>query len=227
MKKFVLATLFFILPAIASAQSIDILYAGDTYTPPFYQGGALWSGESSLKLFAVPQGLGSSASLSYKWRRGTLILGSQSGVGDNSLSFTDDIFSKPQTFSVQIVDPDDNPLAQALITVAPTPPDLLIYEKHPLYGFLFNKEITDSYPMRDAEATLATFPLFFSTSNRGAGVTYEWKSLTGTDSTESEVTYRAPEEASGSAGVSVVVANPSTLRQKVEASFLIQFGNEK
>src|SRR5438552_1851966 len=104
-KSFIFA--LFLLPTLASAQSVDILYVGNTYTPPFYQGGALWSGESSLKLFAVPQGLGDPKSVSYRWSRGTTVLGSQSGVGKNTLSYTDDLFSKPQLFMVEVVGSND------------------------------------------------------------------------------------------------------------------------
>lgn len=225
MKQLVLAALF-LLPALASAQSVDLLYKGETYVPPFYPGGALWSGESTVTLFAVPQGLGDPATLNYKWRQGTTVLGSQSGVGRDSLTFADSIFSKPQVFSVQILDGKDEVLAQAYVSIAPSSPSLLIYEENPLYGFFFNREVGASFRLDESETTFAAFPLFFSAGSRKDGITYAWRSGAAVDSAASEATYRVPDGARGEARVSVAASNPSTLRQTAERSFLIQFGNE-
>lgn len=226
MKKLVLAS-FLLLPQLSLAQSVDILYAGSTYAPPFYQGGALWSGESTLKMFAVPQGLGDPKGLNYRWSRGTTVLGSQSGTGKNALSYTDDLFSKPQVFMVEIVDASDAVLAKSWVNLAPAAPSLLVYEKHPLYGFLFNREAGANYYLTEAETTFGAFPLFFTTSARNGGaLTYAWRSGAGEDSAESLVTYRIPAEGTGKASVSLTASNPASIRQAAEKSFLVQFGNE-
>lgn len=227
MKKLALAALF-LLPTLASAQSVDLLYQGQTYAPPFYRGGSLWSGESNIVLFAVPQGLGDPASLTYKWRQGTTVIGNASGVGKNVLVFSDNIFSRPQIFSVQIIDNDDNVIAQAVASVSPTAPSLLVYEKNPLYGFLFNREVSDTYPLSGQEATFGAFPLFFSAQSRNDGATaYEWKSSAGSKDRGSEVTYRVPDAAVGQASVSVAASNPATVRQQASRNFLVQFGHEQ
>jgi hypothetical protein len=222
-----LFSILFLVPAVAGAQSVDILYAGNTYTPPFYQGGALWSGESTLKMLAVPQGLGDPKALNYRWSRGTTVLGSLSGVGKSSLSYTDDLFSKPQVFLVEIVDANDDVLAKSWISLAPTSPSLLVYEKHPLYGFLFNQEAGANYRLTEAETTFGAFPLFFTTLSRAnPALAYAWRSKGAQDSAESLVTYRVPAEGRGQASISLKASNPNSIRQMAERSFLVQFGNE-
>jgi hypothetical protein len=227
MKQSLILAFFFLLPAITSAQSVDILYAGETYTPPFYQGGALWSGESTLKLFAVPQGLGDPRSLNYRWSRGTTVLGDRSGVGENTLSYTDDLFSKPQIFMVEIVKSDDTVLASNWVNLTPVAPETLVYESHPLYGFLWNREAAANYYLSEAETTFVAFPLFFTAASReDSGLSYSWRSKAGEDSTRSTVTYRIPEGSAGQSGISLKVGNPASVRQMAEKSFLVQFGNE-
>lgn len=226
MKKLALAALF-LLPHLVFAQSVDLLYVGSTYTPPFYQGGALWSGESTLKMLAVPQGLGDPKALNYRWSRGTTVLGSQSGTGKSALSYTDDLFSKPQVFMVEIVGTNDEVLAKSWVSLAPTAPSLLVYEKHPLYGFLFNREAAANYYLSQTETTFGAFPLFFTTPSRAnPALAYVWRSGAGQDSAESLVTYRIPEEGVGKTSVSLKASNPASVRQAAEKSFLVQFGNE-
>lgn len=209
------------------AQSVDILYAGDTYTLPFYKGGALWSGESTLTMFAVPQGLGDPSNLNYKWREGTTVLGDVNGVGRNAVRFPDSIFSKPQVFSVEIVDGEDAPVAQSYINVAPTSSGLLVYEKNPLFGFLFNREVSGVYQVGEQEISFSAFPLYFSTKDKDdSNLLYSWRSSSSQDDSGSTVTYRIPDGAKGQAAVSVKATNSSTLRQTVEKKMTLQFGNE-
>ncbi|MBX4206526.1 hypothetical protein KW784_01945 [Candidatus Parcubacteria bacterium] len=216
-----------LLPSIASAQSVDILWQGVNYAPPFYQGGSLWSQEGSLIFYAVPQGLGNPASLSYKWIKDGTVLGSVSGVGKNALYSNDPLFGKPQRVEVEIMNGNDEIVTQSFVIVSPVTPEPLVYEKSPLYGFLFNREASSGYRLGGQEVAFAAFPLFFSAKGRDDGsLTYAWRSNAGSDSTDSSVTYRIPDGASGSARVSVKAANPSSIRQMAEKSFLVQFGNE-
>ncbi len=226
MKKFVLAALL-LIPTATFAQSVDILYTGDVYTPPFYRGGAPWSQESTIKLFALPQGLGNPEALIYKWRQGSTVLGEYSGVGQNTITYTDSIFSKPQIFSIEVLALDDTVLARNYISVTPSTPGLLVYEKHPLYGFLFNAEASPSYWITGAETTFAAFPLFFSTESRtNPLISYSWRSGGREDGAQSTVTYRLPENGTGQAAISVKATNPASIRQAATESFLVQFDNE-
>src|SRR3990167_742525 len=98
-----LSTIYFLLTTVVLAQSVDILWQGDTYTPPFYKGKSLWSNQSRITFVAIPQGLGNPASLNYKWTKNGTVLGNINGIGKNTLSFTDSILSRPQTIRVDIL----------------------------------------------------------------------------------------------------------------------------
>lgn len=225
MHKLVLAALF-LLPALASAQSVDLLYQGASSLPPFYQGGALWPTEGSLVFYAIPQGLGNPANLSYKWIKDGTVLGSVSGVGQSSLASNDPLFSKSQRIEVQIVNAEDEILARSAVTVAPVLPGALVYEEHPLFGFLFNREVSGTYSLPGGEATFATFPLYFSAQGRSdARLSYSWRSQGRQDSGASTVTYRVPEGAEGRASATVKITNPSSVRQFAEKAFSLTFGD--
>jgi hypothetical protein len=223
-KLFIVLALMLSFPILAAAQSVDILSQGEGYVPPFYRGRTLWSKESRLTLFAVPQGLGSPNLLNYRWSRNGTVLGSASGIGKSSLSFTDTIFSKPVAIVVEIVDADNNVLATGTTTLTPLSPFLAIYENNPLYGFLFHRNITGSYTMPEKEITFTTFPYLFNTTKRETSpLTYKW----GDSSGGSSITYRQPEESAGTAEVNVSLTHTESIMQKAQKSFFVIFGEDE
>jgi hypothetical protein len=228
-KLFFLTTLYCLLFSVAQAQSVDILWQGRGYTPPFYQGRTLWSRQSGITLVAIPQGLGNSANLNYKWSRSGTVLGNISGVGKNSINYADSVLSRPQTFKVEIVSGADGEtvLASASVDLAPIDPEILVYENHPLYGFTFHKETGSSYLLRNEEVTFTAFPLFFSAPSRTSNLlSYQWRTNAQDAQKAGSVTYRTPEGASGSARVEAHVTNREMIMQDVRKSFLVQFGEQ-
>ena len=211
--------------SIAYAQSVDLLWQGNTYTPPFYKGRTLWSNQSRITLVAIPQGLGSSANLTYKWTRNGTVLGSIGGVGRNSLSFTDSILSRPQTIKVEILS-GQNVLASTVANIAPITPVLAVYENNPLYGFMFHRETTGTHELEEREATFSAFPLFFSIVDRTDNtLEYEWRTNVGDAETTNSVTYRTPENMAGSSKVDARVSNKENIMQSASRNFLILFDN--
>ncbi|MDO8569322.1 MAG: hypothetical protein Q7R89_00845 [bacterium] len=224
---FSLFTIYYLLSTTAFAQSVDLLWQGDTYTPPFYQGKSLWSNQSRITFLAIPQGLGNPANLNYKWTKNGTVLGNINGVGKNTLSFTDSILSRPQTIEVDIISSNQGAvLASASVFVAPISPVLAIYENSPLYGFMFHKETSGIHELKEKEVTFTAFPLFFSVSNRGGGaVNYEWRTNIGEEAgTRNSVTYRAPDDAKGTSQVEVSASHKDKIVQSSSKSFLIKFG---
>jgi hypothetical protein len=229
MKKKVFLPFFILLfiPVIVSAQSVDILWQGDSYTPPFYKGRALWSTQSRINLTAIPHGLGNSANLNYKWTKNGTVLGSVSGFGRNTLSFDDPIISRPQNIKVDIISGQNTILASESIVVAPVVPTLTIYENNPLLGFMFHKETVGTHELQDREVTFTAFPFFFSATSRiSNNIRYEWSSNAGNPETENSVTYRTPEDAAGISRIIVNVTNVNKITQNANRNFLIEFGDE-
>lgn len=228
MKKALFLSLLYCLlsPVSTHAQTVDILWEGDGYTPPFYEGGVPWTSEGVIRFVAVPQGLGNSAALNYKWTRNGTVLGNTNGVGANTLEIDDSLFSRPQNVTVEIMSGEES-LALDTVTVTPRAPKLLIYENNPLYGFLFNQEVSGGYTLTEEEVRLTAFPLFYSIPYRDYQyIEYSWRSRAAQDSTTDTVIYRAPQGTAGSAAVTLRATNKDTLKQTVEKNFLIQFNNE-
>ena len=230
MKKFylILTTILLILPVLHSrAQEVDILWQGETYTPPFYKGRALWSSQSRITFLAIPHGagIGNPANLTYRWTQNGTVLGNINGIGKNTLSFTDSVLSKPQTIKIDVLSGQDTVLASASVIVTPIFPMLAIYENNPLYGFMFHRETSGVHELQDKEVTFTAFPLFFSALNRNDNRTsYAWlTNIGGEAETKNSVTYRAPDDTAGSSQVEVRASSKDKILQSANKSFLIQF----
>ena len=230
MKKFYILSVFtlLVLPIFSlNAQSVDLLWQGDTYTPPFYEGASLWSSQSMITFLAVPNGLGDPANLFYIWTKDGTVLGNYNDVGKNSLSFYDTIISRPQTIKVDVLPFDESEiLASATVFVAAISPTLAIYENNPLYGFMFHRETSGTHRLEDREVTFTAFPLFFTALNRfDSTLGYEWQTNVGNVETRNSVTYRTPEDASGISSVQVRALSRDKILQSGDNSFLVEFGS--
>lgn len=214
-------------PLVVSAQSVDLLWQGDTYTPPFYAGKSLWSKQTKVTFLAIPNGLGNPKNLNYLWTKNGTVLGNISGVGKNSLSLMDTVFSKPVTIKVEILSSQEETLAEKSVTLTPTSPTILVYENNPLYGFMFHQEVDGTYKMSGEEATFTGFPFFFGEKNRTASnLLYKWRTSNGEAGTNS-VTYRITSGEVGGSSVSLGLYDSDLIMQSANKSFLIQFGNNE
>jgi hypothetical protein len=222
MKKLLLLFLFTLsLPSILSAQSVDILWQGEGYVPPFYKGRTLWSKQSQVTFLAVPQGLGNASALNYRWSRNGTVLGNISGVGKNTLTFTDSVFSKPVTIQVEIINAGGDPRAEAAITMTPLTPRISIYENNPLYGMMFHRETPNIYLLEEEEVTFTGFPFFFNATRRDdTNLVYRW----GGGTSGSSITYRSPEGGAGTAQVSLSVNHVKDFIQTANRSFQVKYG---
>ncbi len=219
---------FFIFPASFSAQSIDLIWEGDSYTPPFYEGGVPWSSQSYIRLWAIPQGFSNPSSLIYRWTKSELVLGSFSGVGKNTLILSDSKLSKPQNFRVEIMSPEDDILAVTGFTIVPHEPEMLIYENHPLYGLLLNRAIKSDYELFRDEVTFSAFPIFLGIKSLDQeSLSTTWRSNGKEIGQGPEITLRKPEGVEGSTSVSTKVTDQNILMWPLEKNFLIQFGNNE
>lgn len=209
---------------------VDLMWQGDTYTPPFYKGLSLWSAQSSITVLAIPHIVDSNgqemkpSSLVYEWSRNGTVLGDQSGTGKNSLTILNSIFPTPQGIKVNISS-GSSILATKSIIIYPTPTNILVYEDNPLYGPLFNRGVGDLINLQQKEVTLSAYPLFFGVNDKNDGsLSYSWAiNGVGLNQKTSGVTFRAPDGASGQSNLSVQVENSSKFTQTGDKSFSVQF----
>lgn len=214
-----------------SPAEIDILWQGDSYTPPFYKGRSLWGAEGAVTLYAIPHVYSNGSklnpsSLNYKWNRNGTVMKASSGIGKNFFTFSDSVLSKPQVITLEVYS-GDTVAARTTMMFTPSKPEVLVYERNPLYGFFFNQEAGNSYLLREREVSFSAFPYFASIKNRfGSLMEYEWRTNTQGFEKGNTVTYRTPENSSGSSNISIRAYHKEKIWQDSKKSFSIQFGSQ-
>ncbi len=222
----------FIKTVIIQPGEVDLLWQGKTYTPPFYKGRALWSNQGQIIFFAVPHTSDEngtplkSSNLIYRWSKDGTVLGNLSGTGKNSIVLTDSVLSLPQTITVEVLSDANTIVGRKSIRLASITPSVLIYEDSPLYGPLFNREVSEKFILNSQEVSFSAFPLFFSTiSQAEPNISYSWSTNSTSEQPGNRITFRAPESGSGSSNISLKIDSVSKLLQSTQRNFLVQFGN--
>jgi len=212
---------------VVENNSVDLLWQGEGYTPPFYHGRSLWSYLGRVTVYAIPHVAGRSAqNLSFKWTVNGEVYGQSSGEGKDSLILFDTILSLPQEVQVDVMTDDDTVAATASATLTPQAPEVHVYENSPLLGYVFEREAVGTMTLAGKEVTFAAFPFYFSTSRRAnSSLSYAWSTNSGASQSSSEVTYRAP-EGSGSSRIDASIHSLTQALQSADADFLVQFGND-
>lgn len=231
MRKTLALLLFFLLvPTTYSnaAGEVDLLWQGETYTPPFYNGLPLWSKQSRITFVAISNLPNiNRSSLIYRWTRDGTVLGPNSGINKRSITIGDTILSLPTEIRVDIfLEEGTEPLGSASVSLEPITTRLMVYENNPLYGLLLNKSITSEFEITEDEVTFAAIPLYANISMRNVpSMTYTWVTNTGDTRSGPDITYRAPEEGSGSAFITLGSEHSQTLIEPAKVSFVIKFDN--
>lgn len=208
---------------------VDLVWEGDTSVPPFYTGRPLPNGQSPVSVLAIPH-IGAPGSevpgdsLVYRWQvNGTPVSGA-SGYGKSFAILAPPVFAEPFTVSVRIETVDGTEGAYGTVTIAPRAPAAMVYEDAPLLGVRFEKAVTESFLMKQDEASFAAFPLFASAP---ASLSYQW-TLDGSpfsvDPTQpGDVTFRKQGGGSGAHPVMFSYSNPKAFLENATASFTLTF----
>jgi hypothetical protein len=212
---------------------VDLLWEADTYTPPFYEGKALPSSRSGLRIVATPNftsagGLSlNPEDLIYTWERGSRVLGSLSGRGKNTLEIEAAQLYNQLLISVRVESVDGTLLAGNSVLVPALTPEVVLYEDHPTRGMLLERALPETFDLEEEEVTLTAIPFFFSTNERNEShMTYSW-SVDGTNvapqtGNPSSITLR-PTGGSGRSSLSVDLRNQQSLLQIARSSLSINY----
>jgi len=209
---------------------VDMIWQTDTYTPPFYEGKAMYTEQSTLTVVAIPHIFvngreQSPNSLLYQWNRDGQILGSQSGYGKNTLTLTDTTLPRSTYVSVTITSYDGSATGQGGVAVTPIPPKAILYEDQPRYGVLSNHALVGDYTMTDPEIDLVAYPYFFSAGLSGENVGYQWETgnTTISDVTGNRIVFRNDTGAEGRSLVHVAIKHATDILQFAESQLLLNF----
>lgn len=207
---------------------ISLVWEGDVYTPPFYSGFPFPNRESSVNLLAVPNivqngVLLSSDELYYEWFINNSRRNFAKGFGLDSTNIKVPGLGEP--FSVKVVAKTIDGLieAQETVYIAPADPEILVYEKTPLMGVLFNRAIANSFELTEEETTFVAFPLYSSPLN---ALDLSWK-INGEPSevgaTPQELVLRREGQGGGRYNIAIQAKNTSRLFERFSKNFLLTF----
>ena len=214
---------------------VDILWNASTYTPPFYEGKALFTNQSEVRLSALPNITNSSGSrvspenLVFRWYKGNTFIQSDSGFGKNTLTLKGGVLFKSLDIKVEVATLDNSSKAENRIIIPSENPLVLIYEEHPLFGTLLNKSLTD-FVLKEKEIKLSAVPYFFDTSSKNsASLEYIWNQNLGPVSEleqPSEIVLRQTESSeAGTVNIGVRVSDKNNNFSKANKNVRITIEN--
>jgi hypothetical protein len=214
-------------------ETVDMIWEAHTYTPPFYKGKALFSPQENVVFVAMPNLKASSGgsvnpnNVTYTWRQNTQVVGDRSGYGVNAFSYAGGILASPVIIDVNVNDEGgDN--AENYISLAPTDTTMALYEDSPIYGVLFNNELSGGFDFGSKEErTVAAYPFYFGASGKSdSDLSYVWTingSQISVPERQNEMTLR---NTNGETGISILgssITNTSNILEGSAAQTSVNF----
>jgi hypothetical protein len=157
--------------------AIDLVWEAVTYTPALFKGKALPSAGSTLRINALPTFVRNGAvvkpeTLYYTWE----VNGKTVVTGVRGRSFLETTFDKNSSrtnVSVFVSTADKVINGKETISIAETKPEIVVYEKSPTAGILYNKAIIDKNTFSRKTITLVAEP-FYIPQNVMLGGDFIW-----------------------------------------------------
>ncbi len=214
--------------------TVDLIWQSESFVPPFYRGKALFSHQNKISFIAIPHIIGvdgqeiPAKNLVYTWTRNGSALPDFSGYGMNTYTMIASVISRPLDVSVEVSSKDASGVAFGQVVVSPQDPEVIMYQKHPLYGTKFEKAIRNTYTMDTSnEMELIAMPYFFGTQNLSNGeLAFVWN-LNGNqipvDSGQRNQIFRQKEGTSGTSRIGVSISHATKILQSASMSFNLQF----
>lgn len=201
---------------------VDLLWeAPDSYTPPFYKGKALPSGESVIRVVALPNTKtlkNGKDNVVYTWKNNGNSVSTTSGYNRDSYVFQNDVLKTIEKISVVASSVDSRYNAQGSIDIPIRKPEILFYKKSETEGILYNNALKGEADISEDEVTLVAIPYFMSIIGNEQYMEYNW-SINGksieTPRNKTEIVIR-PKERGGYALIGLVFENTKLLFQKVD-----------
>ncbi len=219
---------------VIEPSELDILWeAPDTYVPPFYEGKALPSRESIIKAVAMPNVTHIETrgkSMTYTWTRNFDAVPSASGYGRQMFLFKNDYLKDTEQIGLTASDIAGSYNAKNKLTIIPTDPKIIFYEKRPSTGTQYQFAVGNGFSVENGERTLIAEPYFFSPRDKLTDtIKYSWK--VGVNSIDTPVprdmiTLQSKEGATGTSILTLEVESIPRLFQKVVTSIRISLGSQ-
>ena len=153
--------------------------ADDSYVPPFYEGKALPSPDSEIKVVAMPEIKNGSSfvdptNMTYDWQLDQTNDADNSGYGKNSYVYVSDYLDNSNNVSVTASTLDGNDSIDGSVDVSTVSPKIDFYVNDPTMGTLWENAISDGYQVSGNQIIQAA-PYFISPKNlRIPFLTFTW-----------------------------------------------------
>ena len=165
----------------ATANTVDLLWEGETSAPVFYAGRPLPSAGNLVRVVAIPDVTQGgrrlvSNQLTFRWVKDRNPIQSASGQGKDVLEYRADQDGASSLVSVQVLNGQGERLAESRVTIPTTEPKLILSVPRPLTNPTRVRRLTGLIPIGTAETTLFAEPFGFSLldlANRR--VTFNWR----------------------------------------------------
>lgn len=140
--------------------------ATDSYVPPFYEGKALPTPDSEVKVVAMPEiktgsGLVDPNNMTYAWKKDYTNNVDGSGYGKNSFLYSTDYLEDSNNVSVTASTTDQQFSSNASLDVGTTTPKILFYKNEKSSGAILENALTNPYNIKSSDIVQAV-PYFIS-----------------------------------------------------------------
>lgn len=214
---------------------VDLLWESDSTVPPFYEGKALVSKQSMVKIVAVPNIIDlkgnkiNPKNLVYRWKKNWEVLGGFSGLGKNIYLFDSSKTFKNNLITVEVQTLDGRFKASQSVMFSFHRPKIVFYKSDPLLGIMFGNAIVNNFNLSGDEATFFVQPFFFSKSDVFNNLKWKWsmngKEIKGQQGVDM-LTFKRPEN-KGFASIELNIQNVNRFLQFAAGGFKISFGEDK
>jgi len=211
---------------------IDLYYEAETYTPPFYKGKSEYTYQSRLKLIALPNFVDNNGNqvnyedVVYKWKIDGEVDATNSGTGKNVYYYESGLISGPIQVVLEASPVNSNQVGRTIEIISPVDPTILIYEKNPIYGTIFEQNIKSGFNVEREEIELLAIPYNFSSNIISSG-DFEWR-LNGSEIKNffsNNIIFRKTDNRASSNNISIQIENPSKILQLQKYSFVLDFNS--
>lgn len=153
--------------------------ANDSYVPPFYEGKALPSPDSEIKVVAIPEikdgsTLVDPTNMTYDWQLDQTNDEDNSGYGKDSYVYVSDYLDNSNNVSVTASTLDQNDSVEGSVDVSNVAPKIDFYKNDSTLGTIWDQAISDGYQVTGNEILQAA-PYFISPKDlRIPFLTWTW-----------------------------------------------------
>jgi hypothetical protein len=217
---------------IRPAMMVLLWQADDSFVPPFYEGKAMPTPESEVKVIALPQiktGAGNvdPSTMLYTWQKDYDNQADASGYGKNSFIYNSDYLDSLNNISVTAATLDQKYSADANVNIATYQPEIDFYKNDTNMGTLWENALADGHKIAGSEVIEAD-PYFISPKDiRIPFLTWNWTINGNPVNTPSFTPNLMPVQTqtgvSGTSAISLTINNTNEIFETASKSINVNF----